>query len=281
MILVAQVSDTHIREPGRTAYGRVDTAAHLAAAVEQLNRLDPAPDIVLATGDLVDFGEPGEYEHFRQLTAPLAAPLWPLPGNHDGALFWTAFAAAAALRDRAGEGYVVDAGPLRIVMVDSTVPGAPHGDALDPNGGRRRLDWLDRTLGRAADRPTLLAMHHPPYATGIGHMDRQALHHPECLEAVVARHPQVLALTCGHVHRSVTGQFAGRPALICPSPAHAVTLDLDPAGAPAFHMEPPAFLLHAWQDGAGRFGSLVSHVVPIGRFAGPYPFYDQEGGLIG
>ena len=123
MITVAQISDTHIRKPGLKAYGRVDTAAHLAAAVTHLNSLRPAPDIVLATGDLVDFGEAAEFAHFQAIMAPLAAPLWPIPGNHDGAAFWPAFPDAAARRRAEGEGYLVEAGPLRVVLFDSTVPG--------------------------------------------------------------------------------------------------------------------------------------------------------------
>ncbi|MFC3226393.1 phosphodiesterase [Marinibaculum pumilum] len=281
MITVAQISDTHIRRPGLKAYGRVDTAAHLAAAVSHLNSLRPAPDIVLATGDLVDFGEAAEFAHFQRIVAPLAAPLWPIPGNHDGPAFWQAFPDAAARRRAEGEGYLVETGPLRVVLFDSTVPGAPFGDALDPDGGSRRLDWLDTVLAAAPERPVLLALHHPPFATGIAHMDRQNLRQPERLAAVLEHHPQVLAVTCGHVHRSVATQFAGRPALICPSPAHAVALDLDPDGAPGFAMEPPGLLMHAWRDTGGRFGSLVSHVVPVGSFPGPFPFYAADGSLLG
>jgi len=280
MITIAQISDTHIRKPGLLAYGKVDTAAFLSAAVAHLNALRPQPDLVLATGDLVDFAEPAEYAHFQELVAPLQAPLWPIPGNHDGPAFWSAFPAAAALRAGAGLGYAVQAGELRVVLVDSSVPGSPHGDALEAPGAPSRLDWLEAELAEAPGQPTLLALHHPPFATGIGHMDRQNLRHADRLAAVLARHPQVLAITCGHVHRMVLSSFANRPVVICPSPAHAVTLDLDPQGPPQFHMEPPAILLHAWAPGPG-FGSLRSHLSPIGGFEGPYRFFEEDGRLIG
>src|SRR5215213_8522363 len=80
---VAQISDLHIVAPGQELTGLIDTAAYVRAAVEHLNRLDPQPDAVLATGDLVDGGEREDYERLRELVAPLRAPLWLLPGNHD------------------------------------------------------------------------------------------------------------------------------------------------------------------------------------------------------
>ena len=90
------------------------------------------------------------------------------------------------------------------------------------------------------------------------------------------RHPQVRALLCGHVHRFVATLWHGVVATICPSPAHAVALDLDPRGPSAFSLEPPACLIHAWRPE----GQLVSHISYIGRFDGPYPFFDAEGRLI-
>lgn len=281
MITIAQISDTHIRRPGLLAYGKVDTAAFLRAAVDHINALRPQPDLVLATGDLVDFAEADEYGHFLKLVSPLKAPLWPIPGNHDGPAFWQAFPAAAALRAGPGLGYAVDAGPMRVILVDSSVAGASHGDALEAPGDPARLDWLDGLLASEPDRPVLLALHHPPFATGIGHMDRQNLRNADRLAAVLAGHAQVLALTCGHVHRTVLARFADRPVMICPSPAHAVTLDLEPAGPPQFHMEPPAILLHVWTAGPTPLGTLRSHHLPIGRFDGPYRFFDEGGKLIG
>jgi len=82
-MIVAQISDMHIQLPGQLAYRRVDTAWFLARAVEQLLRMTPRPDIVLATGDLVDGGRPEEYRHLRELLAPLAIPVYLIPGNHD------------------------------------------------------------------------------------------------------------------------------------------------------------------------------------------------------
>ena len=82
-MLIAQISDLHIKPKGELAMGRVDTAGHLARAVAHIKTLRPAPDLVLATGDLVDGGKPEEYAHLRSLLAPLPMPVYLIPGNHD------------------------------------------------------------------------------------------------------------------------------------------------------------------------------------------------------
>src|SRR5467141_4071755 len=82
-MIVIQLSDPHIVAPGELLYGRVDTAEFLARSVAEINRLDPLPDVVVMTGDLVDHGNPAEYEHLRRLLAPLAMPIFVIPGNHD------------------------------------------------------------------------------------------------------------------------------------------------------------------------------------------------------
>src|SRR4051812_22932697 len=83
-MLIAQITDLHIRRPGELAYGgAIDTAERLASAVDFLNKFRPEPDLVMATGDLVDYGRPEEYRHLRGILARLRARLYLLPGNHD------------------------------------------------------------------------------------------------------------------------------------------------------------------------------------------------------
>ncbi|MFG1466224.1 phosphodiesterase [Xanthobacter sp. DSM 24535] len=270
-MLIAQITDTHIRMPGTLAYGVVDTAAYLEKAVAHLNALPARPDVLLVTGDLTDFNRPEEYARFQALTASLAMPLLPIPGNHDSTAGLAAAFPAIAARTRAGKlNYLIEDFPVRLVMLDSSVPGAPHGEL-----GPQTLGWLEETLAAAPDRPTLIALHHPPFLTGIHHMDVQNLRDADALEAVVARHPQVLALVCGHVHRTVFTRFAGATTSICPSPAHAVSLDFDPSGEPGFHMEPPGLHLHRFD--AGR---LVTHLSFIGTYDGPHPFFGAEKRLL-
>jgi 3',5'-cyclic-AMP phosphodiesterase len=269
-ILIAQISDLHIKPRGVLAYGRVDTAAALAACVDELNRFGPPPALVVASGDLVDDAAVEEYDHLRELLRPLQVPLAVIPGNHDArALLRAAFpdqpyAATAALN------LVVSVGGLDIVLVDSSVPGEPFGRLDD-----QTLSWLDGTLTASPARPALVFLHHPPFLTGIAHMDEQNLRNAADLEAMLRRNPRVQLVAAGHVHRAVLTSFAGIAATICPVANHAVALDLDRRLPPSLRIEPPAFHLHAWWPGVD-FGNVVTHVVPIGTFDGPHPFFGTD-----
>lgn len=272
--VIAQLSDPHIRAPGRLTYRKVDAAAYLRKAVAMLVAMPTPIDAVIVTGDLTDFGTDEEYAHFLALTTPLAMPLYPIPGNHDDrAGLRRAFADRLALPTDGSVSYAADVGDLRLMMLDSSVPGQKHGEL-----GAATLAWLDRELAAQPQRPTIVALHHPPFETGIRHMDVQNCSDADALGEVLGRHPQVLATVCGHVHRNVVTTFAGRPCTICPCPAHAVAFDLAPDGPPAFSMEPPAILLHVWN--AADPDRLVTHSVPVGKFDGPYPFFDAQGRLI-
>jgi Icc protein len=273
-ILVAQISDLHIKPPGELAYGRVDTAAALTRCIEELNRFTPRPDVVVISGDLVDKPSPQAYDHLIRLLAALAIPFAVIPGNHDDRTMLR-----AALPDR---NYAHTAGPLNsthaiggldLALIDSTVPSKDYGTLEG-----QTLAWLDATLAASTTRPALLFLHHPPFATGIAHMDRQNLHNAGDLAAILGKHKRARLIAAGHVHRPVLTSFAGVAATICPAPNHAVELDLG-GSPPGFRIEPPAFHLHAWSAGDG-FGTVVTHWMPIGRFDGPYPFFDGGGQLL-
>ena len=182
------------------------------------------------------------------------------------------FPSHAYLRQCAGKlDYVIDEYPVRIVALDSTTPRKPGGTIT-----AAQLAWLDGTLADNRAKPTIVALHHPPFWTGIGHMDIQGLANPQALEAVIERHPQVERVVSGHLHRSITHRFGGTVASTCPSPAHQVALDLADDALSRFVMEPPGFQLHLWREGAG----VVTHTAALGEFDGPHPFYDTGGNLI-
>lgn len=274
-ILIAQISDLHIKNPGELAYGRVDTAAALSRCVEELNRFVPRPDLVVISGDLADTPTQEQYDHLKRLLTPLQIPFVAIPGNHDERTLFR-----AALPDQPYTGassalnLSVQIKELDIVLLDSTVPGASHG-ALDSD----TLIWLDATLGASAARPALLFLHHPPFITGIAHMDVQNLRNANALASVIQKHKRARLVAAGHVHRATMALFAGIPATICPAPNHAVALDLVAQHPPSFNVEPPAFHLHVWFAG-GDYGNVVTHLVPIGTFDGPHPFFSADGRLL-
>ena len=274
--ILVQLSDTHIRLPGQLAYRRVDTSAYLARAVAAVKRLPQAADAVVVTGDLTDFGRLDEYAQLRELLAPLPCRVYLMPGNHDdGATLRRAFPDHEELQQNAALDRVcwsVDVGGLRLVAVDTTVPRAAHGELE-----AAQLAWLDRTLAAAPAAPTIVAVHHPPFPTRIGHMDDIGLvHGAAAFAAVIARHPQVERVIAGHLHRSIQCRWAGTVAMTAPSTAHQVVLDLSPEAPSAFRMEPPGLLVHAWTPPA----PLVTHLAFVDEFEGPHPFHDESGELI-
>jgi 3',5'-cyclic-AMP phosphodiesterase len=274
-VRIAQISDLHIKPPGSLAYGRVDTAKALERCVATLNAFTPKPDLVVISGDLADTPTAEEYDHLKRLLAPLQLPFVGIPGNHDSReLMRAAFPRAGYAFASGPLNQKVEVGGLDLVLLDSSVPGKPHGEFDAPT-----LQWLDQMLASAPDRPALLFQHHPPFITGIWHMDRQNLRNADDLAAIVRRHPRVQLIATGHVHRATLTMFAGVPTTICPAPNHAVDLDLAELRPPSFRVEPPAFHLHNWFPREG-FGNVVTHQVPIGDFDGPHPFFGPDGKLL-
>jgi Icc protein len=250
---IAQISDPHVRPAGVLYKDVLDTNAALAAAVRQINALDPRPDLVVLTGDVVDEGHPDEYAAARVILAGLKSPLMVIPGNHDDPIVCrTAFPRQFP-----------DAGLVRVIGFDVTVPGFHYGEVTE-----RCASWLQRALAAEPDRPTVLLMHQPPIATGIPYLDKYNCRGGDRLAEIVARFPAIERVLCGHVHRCMQTRFAGT--LLCTAPSTATAIALRPVeGAkPASFLEPPGFLLHQWRPGTG----MLTHLVPIGCFQGPYPF---------
>ncbi len=274
-VILVQLTDLHIREPGRLAYRRIDTSSYLRTLIASVLALRQRPRAVVATGDLTDFGRPAEYASLRDQLAPLDAagiPVYLMPGNHDdrGELR-RSFPSHRYLGDGTFIQFAVDVGPLRLLALDTCVPGSSAG-ALDAE----RLSWLEAELDASKGRPVVIAMHHPPFQTLIGHMDEMGLlQGADELEAIVAKHRNVERVICGHLHRAIDVRFGGTIASTAPGPAHQVCLDLDADAVSAWTLEPPSFRVHAWNPAQGR---LVTHLAANGTFEGPYPFF--EGGKL-
>jgi len=271
-IHLVQLTDLHIREPGRLAYGRLDTAPYLRTALDSIARLRQRPDALVLTGDLTDFGREAEYSHLQSLLSALDLPVYLLPGNHDDrAQMRRSFPEHGYLGDGEFIQYSVDLGPLQLIALDSVEAGHSAGRLCS-----QRLAWLARELERQRDRPVILAIHHPPFRTLIGHMDRIGLLEGTVeLERLVAEHGKVQRVICGHLHRTIYRGFGGTVASTAPSPAHQVSLNLSEDAASSWILEPPGFHIHVWTSDHG----LVTHAAASGQFEGPFPFRDQ-GGLI-
>ena len=245
-LLLVQVSDPHIGGE----WAAPDPIAGLAAAVDAIQALPDRPDAVVVTGDLAEHATPDEYELVREQLARIGAPVHALPGNHDDR---SVLRETFSLPGDASEpvNYAVDAGPLRLVVLDSTRPGEDRGE-LD----EQRLAWLDATLTEEANRPTVIALHHPPLATGSAAWDAIGLPTGDrlALGEILERHPQVERLVGGHVHRAIAGELCGRVVLAAPSTYVQARLDFN-ADRIAFGDDPAAFAVHVLAD--GRIASYV------------------------
>lgn len=264
-MLIAQITDMHLKGEGELLFGRVDTTGFLERAVAHVNALDPRPDIVLATGDLVNDGLPGQYANLKRALAPLKMPVFLIPGNHDARdAMRAAFSEHDYLPADGFLQYTVEGLAVRLIALDTLVEGKGHGELCEA-----RLDWLEARLGES-DRPTLLFMHHPPFDCGISAFDEQygLDEGVQRLSEIVRAHPNVERVICGHVHRPIQVRWAGTVASIAPSTAHQSALDLRPGAALSMTMEPPGIALHQWRDGTG----LVTHLSYVGNYEGPKPF---------
>lgn len=266
-VLIAQISDLHITPPGQLAYGRIDTTAALTRSIDTLNRMSPSPDLVVISGDIANSALPEEYEHAKALLGALRMPFAAIPGNHDRRMpMRSAFPDVAYDTQNGALNAMRQVHGLDVLLIDSTVPGESHGE-LDA----ATLTWLEHTLAASRTRPALLFLHHPPFRTGIVYSDAIGLRNSDVLAALLRRHPRTRLVAAGHIHRAAQTVFAGISATICPAGEQAVTLEFEPRWPEVFRIEPPALHLHAWLPGE-EFGSVVTHVVPVGDFPGPYSY---------
>jgi len=188
-VRLLHITDLHILPTaGATIYG-TDSFESLRAVLGAARALPEPPDLIVATGDLSEDGSPGAYRRLHQLLAGTGLPAHVLPGNHDAA----AELGRALLGGAVQAGPVVDVGAWRVVLLDSQVPGRPHGH-LD----RAQLDLLAAALDEDPDRPVLVCLHHGParYCPSSGCQLQNAAALLELLES----RANARGVICGHGH---------------------------------------------------------------------------------
>jgi 3',5'-cyclic-AMP phosphodiesterase len=248
--VLAQISDMHIRAGARD--DGFDPLARLHDALAAIRRF--GADAIIATGDRVHDERPEDYAVLAQALREAPAPIYLVPGNHDSRELIRAHFPEHAYLPREGVlSYAIEDYPLRLVGVDQIAYGETGG-VFTPE----HADWLEAALAAEPKRPTLVALHHPPIRTYDQLLDRIGLAHAERFEAVIARHPQVKRVVCGHHHRAVLGQIAHAPLFVCPSTAWTFSLALKPDQELARRSsETDGWALHVWDDQAG----LATHLM--------------------
>ncbi|MFT3798619.1 phosphodiesterase [Microbacterium sp.] len=251
---IVHVSDTHLLGRNRLLGGRYDTAANLRATLAAVERLGIRPDAIVFTGDLTDLGEPDAYRDLRAAVEPVArrlgAPIVWVAGNHDErpALWEGLFDAAPT---QAPVTSVHDLGGLRVIALDTTVPGWHHGD-LDA----AQLDWLAEQLATRAPLGTLLALHHPPLPSHVPLFDILELRDAAPLAAVIAG-TDVRGILAGHLHYSTSGTFAGVPVSVAAATCYTMDLARPPASVNGMDAGQSFHLVHVYDD------TITHAVVPV------------------
>lgn len=248
-MIVAQISDLHVRRRGHVLHYMPNTASYVRRIIGVLNDLQP--DLVVATGDLTESGSVLEYRRLRGLMRELRAPFYLLPGNHDrrAALRRVFHDHTYLTAEDHHASYTIDAWPIRIIALDTSEIGHIGGYVDDV-----RIAWLDAQLSEFPNRPTVIAMHHPPFRTGIAAYDRHHFTGREALAAIVRSHRNIARIASGHIHTVIQRPWSGTLACTAPSTAPGFVLGRSRLG---IGLEDAGFLLHEFDWDAGISTSRV------------------------
>jgi Icc protein len=258
---ILHVSDTHFVADNELLHGSVDSEANLAKLFEGFARANARPKAIVFTGDLADTGRPDAYKRLRELVEPAAAAvgaqvIWVM-GNHDER---GAFRAGLLDEEPTTETIdrVYDINGLRIISLDSTVPGQHYGELSDD-----QLAWLADVLATPAPDGTFIALHHPPVPSPLGLLALVELRDQHKLEAVV-RGSDVRGILGGHLHYSTTSMFAGVPVSVASATCYTQDLNVPYPAARGQNGGQAFNLVHVYGD------RVLHSVVPIGEFPTVY-----------
>ena len=260
--VIAHISDTHLLGGARKLFSRVDVAQNLTRVLDRLRSGDQQIDALVFTGDLADIAEVDAYRWLRGQVEPAAAELgaelvWVM-GNHDERAAYSRELFDAESDDP--QDRVHDVGGLRIISLDTSVPGYHHGAITDA-----QLEWLTAELGAPAKHGTVLAMHHPPLEAHNPFVQLIGLDERDRLAAVISG-TDVRTILAGHLHYSTFGQFAGVPVGVASATCYTVDMGAD-----------RAFLLSA-VDGAQSINLVHLYESDIVHSIVPVELYEQIAG---
>jgi 3',5'-cyclic-AMP phosphodiesterase len=253
---IAHISDTHFLAGGAKLFGEAETEKNLRAALEQLSHLSSLPEAIVITGDLADLGEPDAYARLRAIVEPAAEAMgsriiWVM-GNHDERPAYAEGLFDASPSEEPQDA-VYDVNGLRVISLDTSVPGYHHGELTDA-----QLDWLRAELATPAPHGTILVMHHPPAPTPLlWAMDMLELHGQDRL-ADVLRGTDVRAILAGHLHYSSHTTFAGIPVSVASATCYTLALAAKGRLLSGVNANQAFTMVHVYPD------SVVHSIVPVG-----------------
>lgn len=251
------ISDTHLLGGGRRLYDRVAADMHLRELFDRFEASGGRPEAIVFTGDLADRGEPEAYDLLRAIVEPAAARLgaqviWVM-GNHDDRDAFRRGLLGDAIGGQRPVDRVHDVNGLRVITLDTTVPGHHHGEVTGD-----QLDWLAEELSIPAADGTILALHHPPVPSVLDLAVSVELRDQAALAEVVAG-SDIRSIIGGHLHYSSTATFAGVPVSVASASCYTQDLTV-PVGGTRGRDGARAFnLVHVYAD------TVLHSVVPLGE----------------
>ncbi|MEM9604898.1 MAG: phosphodiesterase [Pseudomonadota bacterium] len=265
MTTVLHLSDTHLARTGALVSGRLNTHQPLERMVKRIQRAHTqwgTLDAILVTGDISDDGSPESYAQFRELMSPLGVPVYVIPGNHDAREpMRDAFVVDGYLPTTGHLNWRCHIGELTVVGLDTLVEGQGFGRLSEES-----LAYLESQLRAARKRPTLIALHHPPFRTGIAFMDAICLRNRAAFRDVMAHAQGDVRILCGHVHSLFVSDVGGHLAFSAPSTCSNFELDTRPEAPVGYFDRDDGGVLHRWD------GSFTSVRIGPQPGTGPHPF---------
>ena len=265
MTIVLQISDTHIAAHGRLVSNQLDTVSAFESLVERISQIRSEigeVDAIIVSGDLSDDGTVNSYKLFKKIIKTLDIPTFVIPGNHDS---------RSRLRDAFSvDGYLPKVGKLNwhvplvdfhLVGLDTLMEGMPGGE-LDTS----TLAFLSNKFKMLDGAPVLLALHHPPFKSGIQFMDEIGLQGVRHFHKVLKGYDGEVRIICGHIHNLMVMNVAGHIALSTPAPSSSFAYNLQDDALKGFMKIEDGCLLHRWSNG------FQSVRISTYKGEGPFPF---------
>ena len=248
MTRILHITDPHVVLSPDLVANTLDTGAIFNAAITAiLDRWETFGnvDAVVVTGDVTDNGDLASYQAFRTQIKRLPAPCFIVPGNHDlREPMRTCFGDCDFMPNAGKINWAHDFPDLRLIGLDTLLP-HQGGGILDDE----TLGFLGAQLQTAADKPILVALHHPPFQTGLKFMDRIGLQGSEHLGKVLDLAQGEVRLICGHVHSTIIGAVGGHVAIAGASLASTFLADYRDQGPVGFAKGPTGYMIHDWNNG--------------------------------
>lgn len=265
-MLIAQITDLHLGARKGKAYQNTE---RLRKTVEDIKQINPRPDIIIVTGDLVERGDLKSYSTLRTEVVGVEIPTYFAMGNHDNRIAFSSNFPESEFNNGFLQ-YSIDMASLRIIVLDTSEPGR-HGGAFC----EARAKWLEAELASAPEKPTLIAMHHPPTDIGIPWLTASDEEEwTKRFASIVSSYNNIVHIISGHIHRPIFKRFAGTTLSIASAVGPQVKLDLSkidsgtPDGRVLLEHERPGYALHHWDGKA-----ITTHNVVVG--IKPMIYYDQ------